>query len=121
MNSTTMTNDLVVGFDLPFVHTCDLGATWRGLGGAPAGHSGEPFAGLPQQLCPTSVRTGLGLQGRTRVNGLSGLSVKAGKGAHVPESGGTVRERGERFIELVEATPRYGASGQCPRRNPGPT
>jgi len=47
MNSTTMTNDLAVGFDLPFVHMCDLGATWRGLGVAPAGHSGEFYAGLP--------------------------------------------------------------------------
>lgn len=121
MNSTTMINDLAVGFDLPFVHTCDLGATWRGLGGAPVGHSGEPFAGLPQQFRSTSVRTGLGLQGRARVNGLSGLSMKAAKNARVPGSGGTVRERGERLIELVEVTPRYGASGQCPRRNSGPT
>lgn len=119
MNSSTMTNDLAVGFDLPFVHTCDLGATWRGLGGAPVGHSGEP-SGLPQQSRSTSVRTGLGLQGLAHAKGLSGLSMKADKGTRVPESGGTARERGELFIELVEATPRYGASGQCPRRNSGP-
>lgn len=105
MNSTTMTNDLAVGFDLPFVHMCDLGATWRGLGVAPAGHSGEPYAGLPQLFRSTSARTGLGLQGQARV----------------PGSGGAVRERGERFIGIVEATPRYGAPGQCPRRNSGRT
>lgn len=121
MNSTTMTSDLAVGFDLPFVYMCDLGATWRGLGSAPVGDRGEPFAGLTQQFHSMNVRTGLGLQGRARVNGESGLSKKAGKGTRVPEPGGTVRERGERFIELVEATPRYSASGQCPRRNPGPT
>lgn len=121
MNSTTMTNDLAVGFDLPFLHACDLGATWHGLGGAPVGHSGEPFAGLPRQFRSTSVRTGLGHQARARVQEWSGLSMKATEGTRVPESGGTVRERGERFIELVEATQRYGALGQCPWRNSGLT
>ncbi|GHD18498.1 hypothetical protein [Nocardiopsis kunsanensis] len=121
MNSTTMSNDLAVGFDLPFVHTCDLGATWRGLGGVSAGHRGGPFAGVPQSFRSTSARTGLVLQGRARVKGSSGLPMEAGQGARVPESGATARERGERSVELAEATPRYGAPGQCPRRNSGLT
>lgn len=117
MTDTTMTNGSIAGFDVPFVHTRDLGATWRGLLGVTAGTSGKPSHGLPHLLQLAGGYPGQGLQGPARVND---LCTDAGKGTRVSESGALARERRERVIDLVEATPRYGAPGQCPRRNSGP-